>query len=158
MSKLTFKTPYKTYSRVSFTTLGPSLTKQEFKKECDIDYILKQFIKTGLMTHLSSRKPHYGDYIDVPEYQSAMNMVADANEAFASLPASIRKRFGNDPLEFLDFVQDKNNSDEVKKMGLGPTEKLPLEQAIAEAAPIEPAEATIDTTAPKKDPPDPKKT
>nr|UXQ87923.1 MAG: internal scaffolding protein [Microvirus sp.] len=138
MTKPIFQTPYILHQRVSHVNRGPSRTKQSFKNECDIQNILQQFVKTGLVTHISSRAPHYADYIGVPEFQEAQNSIAAAQTAFDSLPSHIRRRFGNDPSQFLEFVHNPDNSQEIIKMGLGPS-KLPLETAIDEAALKEPA-------------------
>ena len=42
----------------------------------------------------------------------------EAQEKFSELPAHIRKRFGNDPIQFLDFVTDENNKDEATRLGM----------------------------------------
>ena len=47
-----------------------------------------------------------------------MNIVIEAQENFSELPAHIRKRFGNDPEQFLDFVTDENNKDEAIRLGM----------------------------------------
>lgn len=45
---------------------GKSLTKSEFKNECDINLIVKRFDKTGLITHVSNMSPIFGDFINPP--------------------------------------------------------------------------------------------
>ena len=52
-----------------------------------------------------------------------MNIVASAQQEFDQLPAPVRKRFGNDPASFLDFVHDDSNIDEMAKLGLISHEK-----------------------------------
>ena len=47
-----------------------------------------------------------------------MNQIIAAQEAFNSLPSDIRKKFDNDPAEFLEFVSDEKNNDEMIQMGL----------------------------------------
>ena len=37
---------------------------------------------------------------------------------FEELPATIRKKFENDPAKFLDFVNDERNADEMVELGL----------------------------------------
>jgi hypothetical protein len=37
---------------------------------------------------------------------------------FEDLPSSIRSRFENQPSQFLDFVHDENNLQEMQQMGL----------------------------------------
>lgn len=91
---------------------------QEQKDECDINVILKRFEKTGVLPEMIKSQPHYGDFSSVPDFQAAQNIVAHANEQFAALDAHIRKRFGNDPAEFLAFASDPSNQDEMIRLGL----------------------------------------
>lgn len=98
----------------------PSMTKQSFAAECDINNIMKQFQKTGMLNHVNA-KAQSGIYADLPDevdFQTAMNTVMQGEEAFASLPSKLRTRFGNDPAEFLAFVSDPANADELVELGL----------------------------------------
>lgn len=98
----------------------PSMTKQSHKAECDINTILKQYRVTGQIAHISA-KARQGAYEDLPdpvEFQDAMNAVIAAEESFATLPSRVRDRFGNDPAEFLVFMADPANKDEIAQMGL----------------------------------------
>lgn len=114
---------YKTHERVQFQSLKPSLTKQSFKKECDINVIMKKFEKTGLVSHFNAQQGQYGNFIGAPDYHAAMNLLVAADEMFQSLPSKIRARFHNDPAEFLDFAQDEANEAEMIKLGLKRSEK-----------------------------------
>lgn len=96
----------------------PSLTKQEFADECDINTIMARFAKTGEILHVSQSSPRYGDFSSVPDYQTALHIVQDAEASFASLPSKIRDRFHNDPAEFLDFVSDPKNEAELTELGI----------------------------------------
>lgn len=93
------------------------MTKQSFKDECDINLIMKKFQRTGIITHYAKHGPQYGD-IPAIEYQEALNTIIAAENAFAELPAAIRKKFNNNPEEFLEFIQDDSNLDEARKLGL----------------------------------------
>lgn len=98
----------------------PSMTKQEFVAECDINNVLKQYKATGIMSHISS-KAAQGAYTDLPDpldYQESLHIVAQAQESFATLPSAVRNRFQNDPEQFLAFLADPKNYDEAKKLGL----------------------------------------
>lgn len=98
----------------------PSMTKQEFVAECDINNIIKSFSKTGQVAHISA-KAAQGAYVDLPEpvdYQTALNIVADAEASFATLPSKVRDRFENDPQAFLAFMADAKNMDEARALGL----------------------------------------
>jgi len=116
----TFKKAYDKPKRVTTSTPGPSMAKQQFKRECDINHIMAKYQKTGLIDHVSTHQGNYSDLTDVPTYHDAMNKIIAANKSFASLPSSIRKKFSNDPAEFLDFVSNPANVPEMQQMGLIP--------------------------------------
>lgn len=96
-------------------------TKQAFKDECDIHKILKQFKRTGLVTHLESRPPQFVDITAMPDYRTALNAVKATEELFYQLPAKVRlEQFGNDPALFLDYCVDPSNESELQDLGLLP--------------------------------------
>lgn len=98
----------------------PSMTKQSFVAECDINNILKQYKLTGMVSHINA-KAQAGAYLDLPDetdFQSALELVIRAEESFATLPSKLRTRFNNDPAEFLEFMADPRNQDEAIELGL----------------------------------------
>lgn len=97
---------------------SPSLTHQSFKDDCDIDKILKRYARTGVLEHVNTYKFDYGDFLNVQDYHSSYNQVLNAQSMFMSLPAQIRSRFSNDPGQFLSFVQDPTNHNDLVEMGL----------------------------------------
>lgn len=101
----------------ALTCKDPSLTKQSFLEESDINTIVKRFNLTGQLPD-NVREPRYGDYEGVFDFHTAMNAVRQAQEGFDILPAHIRARFHNDPQELLEFMADDNNRPEAEKMGL----------------------------------------
>lgn len=107
----------------------PSLTKQEFANECDINNILADYKMTGQIRHINE-KAAQGMYADLPvaqDFQEALNLVMDAERSFASLPSHVRSRFGNNPEQFLAFLQDPANQDEAIKLGLATDNRPPPE-------------------------------
>ena len=96
---------------------GKGKTEQAHADKCDINHILRDYHKTGLIKHAAQ---HQGTYDDVTavDFQNAMFLVTNAQKMFDSLPANIRTRFGNDPGSFLDFVQNPDNTDEMAKLGI----------------------------------------
>lgn len=98
----------------------PSMTKQSFKEECDINNIIKQYKMTGMVNHISgqAQKGVYTDLPDPMEFQEALHLVEVAEASFATLPSKVRERFQNNPAGFLAFVQDPANKDELVKLGL----------------------------------------
>lgn len=105
------------YPRVQFNFIRPSMTKQSFKDEVDINNIMAKFQKTGAIKHFAKHAPTYGDATPI-ELMDAQNIIANSSSMFEELPSSIRKRFDNDPVKFLAFVQDEKNTDEMVKLGL----------------------------------------
>lgn len=99
---------------------NPMMTKQSFKDECDINRILAVAEQTGLVGHVNNAEGQYLNVSSVPDYQTSINLVRNADQAFANLPAGIRRRFQNDPVEFLAFMGDEENLDEAIEMGLLP--------------------------------------
>lgn len=94
-----------------------TLTIQSEKDACDINKIVEQHAKTGLLP-VNTATPIYGDFTGLPSYQESLNIVIKAEEAFMSLDAKIRKEFDNDPGAFLEFAQDENNRDKLIEWGM----------------------------------------
>ncbi|AXH73237.1 MAG: internal scaffolding protein [Microviridae sp.] len=98
----------------------PSMTKQSFVDQCDINNILKQFKLTGQITHIKANAQQ-GAYLDLPDdldFQSSMHIVQQAEAAFSTLPSKLRTRFENDPAQFLAFMADPRNAEEAVALGL----------------------------------------
>lgn len=122
---------YQPHKRVQWTGLKPdpktgelvkepSRTKQSHKAEVDINNIIRQYTSQG-MIELLHQNAAKGVYRDLPAdftYQDALNIVVQAESAFASLPSKVRERFHNNPAELLAFMEDGNNAQEAIKLGL----------------------------------------
>lgn len=102
--------------RVSIET-GETMTEQAHKKQCDMNYIVRDYAKTGLLKHVKQNAGRYDD-VSVQDFQQAMFIVKNAKNLFDQLPSGTRKRFNNDPKEFLNFTQDPKNRDEMQKLGM----------------------------------------
>lgn len=96
---------------------GPSRTKQEHAKECDINRIMARYVRTGVLP-VSQDPALYGDFSDVGTYKEARDILIRAHSQFENLPAATRERFRNDPARFLAFMGDAKNTDEARKLGL----------------------------------------
>jgi phage internal scaffolding protein len=94
-----------------------TLTQQNLAADCDINTIVKRFHLTGQLP-VSLRAPVYQDFDGIFDYQSAMNVLRAADEAFMQMPADIRARFHNDGQEFVEFCSDEKNRSEAEKLGL----------------------------------------
>lgn len=120
--------------RVQKSFSQPSRTLQSFKDECDINTIMSKYEKNGLIDHVNTYGGQYGELPDVVDYHENLNQILAAQEAFASLTANIRDRFQNDPGQFLEFVSDPENADEMRDLGLLRAD-LPEPQSDAEPSP-----------------------
>lgn len=115
----------------------PSLTKQSFRDQCDINNILKQYKVTGQIQHISANAAR-GVYDDLPsdlDFQDALNLVLEAEKSFATLPSRVRARFSNDPQEFLAFSADPANAGELVELGLAQRRPDPEPEQIPPAPP-----------------------
>ena len=121
---------------------GESMTKQSFKKECDINFLIGKYQKTGQLPELMKSNPVYGDFSSVPSYHEGLNIVKVADEQFGVLNSGLRKRFDNDPAKFLNFVNNPDNLDEMYKLGLAIKPKVAGEPALAGSTAAELAAGT----------------
>lgn len=112
------RSAYIPHDRKAIAFDGLSMTKQSHKEECDVNTIMLQYQKTGMIEHVRKTRGTYGDYTSAVEYHDAINEVLKAQEMFATVPAHVRKKFDNDPAEFLNFVQNPDNVEEMQKLGL----------------------------------------
>jgi len=116
----------------------PSLTRQEFAEEADINSIMAKYQKTGLVPG-TDRQPMYGDFADLPSYMEAQEIILRADAAFSALPAEVRRRFDNDPAEFVEFASDPKNIDQMRVWGLAEPLDEPEAPESPPAAPPAPA-------------------
>lgn len=148
---------------------SPSLTKQSFKEECDVKFIVDRYKKTGNWgSGLSdpTKQPMYGDFSSVPQYQESLNLAIEADNFFMSMPSDIRDRFANDTQKFLAFINDENNLEEAITIGIlqrnpasikqpvspPPNDNspavLPVSASPAKKAPVSPVKGSKDDLAP----------
>lgn len=111
----------------------PSKTDQSQKKSCDVNEIIAKYKRTGQVTHLAKNRGQYADVAEIPDLLTATVQVQKAQESFNSLPAHIRKRFQNNPIEFVNFMVDPENIEESVRLGL--REKIKIEVSDQQEAP-----------------------
>lgn len=112
-----FKTPYPETRTRSQITTGKGMTEQAHKDTTDINHILADYRRTGLIKHA---KKHEGQYDDVTgvDFETSMKIIADTKSLFEGLPSEIRKEFNQNPTEFLNFVQNPKNEEKLHQMGI----------------------------------------
>ncbi|QCQ84776.1 internal scaffolding protein [Blackfly microvirus SF02] len=90
---------------------------QDQRDEVDINTIVRRFGLTGQLPD-AVRAPEFGDFTGAMDYQSSLNAIRAAQDSFMEMPAELRTRLDNDPQQFLEFVADPKNVDELKKYNL----------------------------------------
>lgn len=118
-------------------------TKQEFAEECDLNVLMKRYEKTGVPPSFKAVPPRYVDAADMPDFQTCLQVVADAERQFMALPARVRSEFENDPAKFVEFASDPANLDQMRKWGLAepaPVPPEPVEVKVVGDPLVKPAE------------------
>jgi phage internal scaffolding protein len=95
----------------------PSLAQQHMRDECDINVIIERFGVTGELPS-APVSPQYGDFSGVTDYHSALNKINATMDDFMALPAQLRVRFGHDPVQLLEFLENDQNRAEAIQLGL----------------------------------------
>jgi len=108
----------------------PSRTIQSFAQESDINWIVENFTRNGVLPE--QRQPQFGDFTNLPtDYHIAMNQIRNADAAFMTLPAKVRSEFDNDPGKLLAFVSDPKNFDRAVELGIFDDKTLPDSEPVA---------------------------
>lgn len=121
----------------------PSLTRQEFADDCDINTLMAKYETTGTINHFNRQTPQYLDLGDVPDLQTSLSILHDATAAFMQLPATVRREFDNDPVKFVQFAADEKNLDKMREWGLAapipPEPPIQKVEIINTEPPLDPA-------------------
>lgn len=108
--------------RIRSVNLKPTRTQAHEADAANINAIVKKYHATGELPQNMQWKAM--DLSAVPDYQTMLQTVIHAENAFNALPSQIRKRFDNDPQQLLNFVNDPKNTAEAVKLGL--RQEIPL--------------------------------
>lgn len=101
-----------------FASKDPTRTQQHQAEEADINTIVRRFGVTGQLPQVPF-PPTFQDFSEVVfDYQSAQNLIRQAQESFNALPANVRTRFDNDPGKFVQFVSEPGHEAELRELGL----------------------------------------
>jgi len=98
----------------------PSLTKQEFAEEADINTILKRFLKTGEPPPMALPE-HFVDTTTKLTHHEMQTRLAEANAMFYTLNAQIRAEHQNDPTQWADAVTQavtQGDGDALDRLGI----------------------------------------
>lgn len=123
-----FKTAYDpveehNHCGIEFTM--PSLTVQDEKDETDINYIVNRYAdgQKGIATLDLGDSSQYaflqfGDATLPGDYSTALELVSGVREEFYSLPAYVRAKFGHDPMNFINRLNDPETLGYLQQQGL----------------------------------------
>lgn len=119
--------------RVQTQITGETRTQQQFQDQTDINKIMEQYVKTGTLTHIrNATEGVYADLSNLPSYEEAMRTIIAADDAFKDIPAPVRQRFGNDPQQLMDFLNEPKNHDEAIELGLMTKQPAPKPDPVLE--------------------------
>lgn len=120
---------------------SPSLARQEFEPECNINNILAKFKVTGVLVDpaiRSLRTPMFLDCTNIPsleEYHAMLNNVLDS---FESLPDEVKETFGGDAkvaMQWFSRASDRQVVELWRNCGLKPSEPLPVDPPVSTISP-----------------------
>lgn len=95
----------------------PSKTDQSMKKMCDVNYIMSRYTRGGDITHLAKQAGQYLDTTKIHGMYEGMVSMHAAEAKYAKMPEHIKERFGSIE-EIVNFVNDDQNYEEAKQLGL----------------------------------------
>lgn len=80
-------------------------TEQAHKDDCDINKIMARYVKTGQLPDPGRPVGHFLDVTDFGDFQSSMDKVVAARQAFDALPANVREQYRNDPVVYVEAMR-----------------------------------------------------
>lgn len=93
--------------------------QQQFKDDVNINVMMKRFgVTDGAFPPAAADPRYYGDFSDAVDFREALDRTRAAIDNFNELPADIRQRFYNDPVELWNFVSNEKNHEEAVQLGL----------------------------------------
>lgn len=123
-----FKTSYdpvEEHDHCSIEFTMPSLTVQDEKDETDINYIVNKYAdgQKGIATLDLGDSSQYaflqfGDSTLPGDYSTALELVSGVREEFYSLPAYVRAKFGHDPMNLINQLNNPEVLEYLQQQGL----------------------------------------
>lgn len=108
----------------------PILTDQSFSQSCDINVIMAQYQKTGLLPSFKEREPRYIDNTETPDLMQAFDIAHAALDHFNALPAEVRKAMENNPANLETFIADPTHQEFLVKHGVLEIKKVEEKKSI----------------------------
>lgn len=97
---------------------GEPVVEESHAGSTSVQWIVDQFTRTGVLEHNAQFAGTYGEFVSGDVYELAQNAIASANSMYESLPEGVRQQFPGGTEQFLEFIQDQNNVEEIKALGL----------------------------------------
>lgn len=111
-------------------------TMESEKDSCDVNRIMNHYLRYGVVPDgVTVKTPKFGDFSNIPTFQDAQNMMRQAEDVFLRVPIEIRRACDHNAAKVMDFLNDPNNKDVLKKYGMlkpEPVEKPDYLKQIAE--------------------------
>jgi len=100
----------------------PTLAEQHTAHLTDLNYLIAKYKPDELAAYIAARSEARReiighDFSQEPSLQEAKNVIYKSKSEFDALPDELRNSFKNH-LEFLKFVDNPNNADQLLKLGL----------------------------------------
>jgi len=96
-----------------------SKTQAHMAEACDLNKIMSRYLKSGgSFRNLPNPQGVYADLSEMGDYQSSLNQIAKAQQAFEALPSYFRAELANDPGNLIPWLQNPNHQERAIQMGL----------------------------------------
>lgn len=105
----------------------PSLADQSQRDEVDINTVIARFGITGHLPE-NAQLPMYAEFDRVYDRHSVMNEVIDAQTMYNQMPEAVRHLCGKNFRDFLQFVENPENTGKLVELGLA----IPRESVVEE--------------------------
>lgn len=104
--------------RVQIDCSEEKVTDQSYAKSTDINNIMANYHKTGVLPHTRENLARYIDNTEIPSLIEAHELIEGAKSMFMELPAHIRKLMDNNPQNMESFIRNPENTETLVKYGL----------------------------------------
>lgn len=105
-------------SRPILNCSEPIITDQSQTPMTEMNNIILQYTRTGMLPNLSNHQMAYVDDTTAPDFMSAHNQMVFAKEQFQKLPLSLRNELNHDYRQFESWLSNPDNLDRAEKLGL----------------------------------------
>ncbi len=139
----------KNRSKNGISFKGPGRTRQDQKDSCDLNLMMRKYLKQGVLPRLNTKTPVYDDFSTALSYHESLDRIKRADILFAALPAQLRASCENDPAQLIAYVEGGEHIDELVDLGVmeAPEGWKPPGQRMKEEEVTETPAATEETPA-----------